>query len=314
MQKTDGGIDQLDFRSLRMLKLVLDTRSVTKAGEALGISQPAASRVLAQLRRVLGDPLLVRGRQGSTLTPRAESLVPLVTEALQAIATLFAQETFEPKSATVTFRVATTDHGAAAVLAPLVQRLATLAPNITVNVAPWSDQTLDELETGKLDVALDSESDLPENFHFRALFQDRYACLVRRDHPVLHSLRHDGSLNPKAAALYPQIILLYPVGNQLKGDDVLALLGHPAERIAMRTPYFTSAPLLLSGTDNMILLPARLGKTLTRSAPVTMIRLHAATEFDYRLIWHERTQRDIGMSWLRAQIYELFSGVGAAEK
>jgi DNA-binding transcriptional LysR family regulator len=314
MQKTDGGIDQLDLRSLRMLKLLLDTRSVTRAGEALGISQPAASRVLAQLRDILDDPLLVRGRQGSTLTPRAESLASLVEEALHAVATLFARETFEPTSATVTLRVATTDHGAAAVLVPLVQRLATLAPKITVNVAPWSDQTLHDLETGKLDLALDAESDLPENFHFRALFKDRYACLVRRNHPVLKSLRRDGSLNPKAAAPYPQIILLYPVGNQLKGDDVLALLGHPAERIAMKTPYFTSAPLLLSGTDNMILLPARLGETLTRLAPLAMVPLHADTQFGYRLIWHERTQRNLGMSWLRAQIYELFSGIGSADK
>ena len=314
MQKTDGDIDQLDFRSLRMLKLLLGTRSVTRAGEALGISQPAASRVLAQLRQVLGDPLLVRARQGNTLTARAKSLEPLVTEALNALSTLFAKEIFDPKSAAFPFRVATTDYGAAAVLAPLVQRLAASAPNITVEVAPWSDQTLNDLETGKLDVALDAESALPENFHLRPLFKDRYACLVRRNHPVLLSLRRDGSLNPKAAARYPQIVLLYPVGSQLKGDDVLALLGHPAKRIAMRTPYFTSAPLLLSGTDNLILLPTRLGKAFTRSTPVVMVPLHADTQFGYRLIWHERTQKDTGVGWVRAQVYELFSGVGAAEE
>lgn len=42
-------LEKLDFRSLRLLKILLDTESVTKAGEALSISQPAASRVLAQL-------------------------------------------------------------------------------------------------------------------------------------------------------------------------------------------------------------------------------------------------------------------------
>jgi DNA-binding transcriptional LysR family regulator len=314
MQITDGDWDKLDLRSLRMLKLLLDTRSVTKAGVALGISQPASSRVLAQLRNTLGDPLLVRGRHGNTLTPRAESLKPMVTEALRAISALFAQEVFEAKSARLTLRVAATDHGAAVVLAPLVQQLGTLAPNVTIDVSPWSAQTLSELETGRLDLALDVETELPENFHFRALFRDRYACLVRRDHPVLGSLRRDGSLNPKAAALYPQIVLLYPVGSQLEGDDVLARLGHPAERIAMRTPYFTSAPLLLSGTNNLILLPTRLGETLTKSAPVAMVPLHADTEFGYRLIWHERTQRDSGMGWVRTQLYRLFSGVGIKDQ
>lgn len=75
----------------------------------------------------------------------------------------------------------------------------------------------------------------------------------------------------------------------------------------MRTPYFTSAPLLLSGTDNLIMVPTRLGETLTKSAPVVMVPLHADTQFSYRLIWHERTQRDIGMGWVRTQIYKLCS-------
>lgn len=118
MQITDGALDKLDFRSLRMLKLLLDTRSVTKAGEALGISQSASSRVLAQLRNVLGDRLLVRSRHGNTLTSRAELLRPMMTEALRAISTLFAQEVFEAKSAKLTLRVAATDNGAATVLAP----------------------------------------------------------------------------------------------------------------------------------------------------------------------------------------------------
>jgi len=307
MQITNDAWEKLDVRSIRMMKLLLDTRSVTKAGEALEISQPAASRVLAQLRNVLGDPLLVRGRHGNTLTPRAESLRPMVTEALRAISTLFAEEVFEAKSARLTLSVAATDNGAAAVLAPLVQHLSTFAPNVTIDVLPWSAQTLSDLETGRLDLALDVETKLPENFHFRSLFRDRYACLVRRNHPVLDSLRRDGSLNPKAASIYPQIILLYPVGGQLEGDDVLARLGHPAGRIAMRTPYFTSAPLLLSGTDNLIMLPTRLGETLTKSAPVVMVPLHADTQFGYRLIWHERTQRDIGLGWVRTQIYNLCS-------
>src|SRR5450631_1797652 len=140
MQITNDAWEKLDVRSIRMMKLLLDTRSVTKAGEALEISQPAASRVLAQLRHALGDPLLVRGRNGNTLTPRAESLRPMVTEALHAISTLFAQEVFEAKCARLTLRVAATDNGAAAVLAPLVQQLSTLAPNVTIDVSPWSAQ------------------------------------------------------------------------------------------------------------------------------------------------------------------------------
>ena len=246
MQKVDKWLDELDLRSLRMLKALLETRSVTKAGEALAISQPAASRVLAQLRHVFHDPLLVRGRHSGTLTPRAESLRPKAMAALQALSALLDPEVFDPARIERTVRVATTDHGAAVVLAALAQRIAAMAPGITLEVAPWSARTLTELETGRLDLALDAETILLQKFHLKVLYQERYACLVRNDHPVLRALRADGSLDPGTAATYPQVLLLYPVGDQLKSDNVLERLGYPPQRIAMRTPYFASAPLLLA--------------------------------------------------------------------
>ena len=300
-------LDKLDVRSLRMLKILLETGSVTKAGEALSIGQPAASRVLAQLRLALEDPLLVRGRHGNTLTPRAKALRPVVSQALDLVSTLLSQRPFEPQNADLTLRIATTDYGAATVLAPLVQQLASSAPNIRIDISSWNTQTLSKLEDGQLDFALHSESNLPENFHHRILFTDNYACLVRHGHPLSKKRRRDGSLDPKAAALFPQIMMLYPEGDRLASDDVLKRLGYPSRRIVMSTPYFTSAPLLVSGTDNLILLPSRLGETLTKSAPVTLIALHADTDFEYRLIWHERTQKDQGRSWIRTQIYNLFA-------
>lgn len=305
MQKTDVTLDKLDIRSLRLLKNVLDTRSVTRAGEALRISQPAASRVLSQLRKTLGDPLLVRGRQGNTLTPKGEELLPMVTVALEAVSALFERIVFEPSTARLTVRIATTDHGATVVLAPLVQALARLAPGLTLEVAPWSAQTLADLESGRLDLALDAESPLPENFHFRTLYKERYACLVRNNHPLLDKLRKDGSLNPALAATFPQVVLLYPVGDRLEGDDPLALLGYPAERVAMRTPYFTSAPVLLACTDHVVLLPSRLGRVLAESAPLAVIPLHGDTPFEYRLVWHERTQKDDALTWLRTEVYKV---------
>jgi DNA-binding transcriptional LysR family regulator len=305
MQKMNACFENFDLRSLRMLKQLLDLKSVTKAGEALGLSQPAASRVLSQLRIMLGDPLLVRGGQGNTLTPRGEELRPAVAEALSSISVLFEREVFAPSTAKLIIRIATTDHGATVVLSPLVKMLGTFAPGITLEVTPWNAQTLHELETGRLDLALDSESRLPENFHARTLYRERSVCLVRQGHPLLDGRRKDGSLDPALASTYPQIVLLYPVGDRLEGDDPLARLGHPSQRIALRTPYFTSAPMMLTHTDHFMILPSRLGRVLADSAPLALIPLRGETPFAYRLIWHERTQKDDGMEWLRTQMYRL---------
>jgi len=272
-----------------------------------GLSQPAASRVLAQLRITLGDPLLVRGRQGNTLTPRGEGLQPAVGEAMRSISALFEREVFAPSTAKLIVRIATTDHGATVVLSPLVKMLGTFAPGITLEVTPWNAQTLHELETGRLDLALDSESRLPENFHARTLYQERSVCLVRQGHPLVDGRRKDGSLDPALASSYPQIVLLYPVGDRLEGDDPLARGGHPSLRIALRTPYFTSAPMMLTHTDHFMILPSRLGRVLADSAPLALIPLRGETPFPYRLIWHERTQKDDGLRWLRTRMYQLLN-------
>ena len=71
----------LDLNLLVALDALLSERSVTRAAQRVGLSQPGMSNPLARLRRLLNDPLLVR--QGATLVPtaRAETLIGPVHEA-----------------------------------------------------------------------------------------------------------------------------------------------------------------------------------------------------------------------------------------
>jgi DNA-binding transcriptional LysR family regulator len=135
--------DGLDLRSLRFLARLLETVSVTRAGEACRLSQPAASRVLARLREILGDPLLVKGRQGQhVLTARAESLRPAVARAEAALDRVFGQERFDPAEARRVFNVGATEY-AMTVLAPdLMRRVQGQAPHCTLHFHPPGSGTL----------------------------------------------------------------------------------------------------------------------------------------------------------------------------
>ena len=77
-----GGVD---LNLLVALDALLSERSVTRAAHRVGLSQPGMSNALARLRRLLGDPLLVR--RGAVLVPtaRAEALAGPVREALELI-------------------------------------------------------------------------------------------------------------------------------------------------------------------------------------------------------------------------------------
>jgi len=87
-------ITQIDIYALECLHLVVKERSVTRAGDKLGISQPSMSNVIARLRRVTGDPLIIRGPDGMTPTPFAEALVTTVGGLAVAVPAVMAYNLF----------------------------------------------------------------------------------------------------------------------------------------------------------------------------------------------------------------------------
>lgn len=64
-----------DVKLLTLFDVLYRTRSVTRAAEQLGLSQPTASIWLGRLRDQLGDPLFVRTPAGMSPTPRADTLI-----------------------------------------------------------------------------------------------------------------------------------------------------------------------------------------------------------------------------------------------
>lgn len=296
MRRTNSDTAPLEPRALRLLDRLLETASVTRAGEALGLSQPAASRAVAALRRALGDPLVVRTAKGYVPTARGLALRGPVAEALAALARVSAPAAFDPMHATRTFRLATTDYGAGTVLARLGPLFAASAPRARLEAQAWTDTTLADLEGGTLDAALYADAPLPPDFHARDLFQDDYVVLAPKDHPAS---RATGHARLDALNRARRVVILYPDGRRLAADDVLGDLGAPEEHVAIRTPYFASAPALLSGGGLILALPRRAARALIADADLAVLPLPAAPRFTYRLIWHARAQRDPAHRWLR---------------
>ncbi len=303
MHKTDGGLDSLDLRALRLLASILETRSVTRTAEAFGLSQPATSRALEQLRRAVGDRLVVRVSTGGALTPRAQALVPLVKDAIEAVGRVFAPSTFDPATAEAVVRVATTDYGAAVVMAPLAAHLAQAAPGVCIEVVPWGADTLAGLEGGQLSSALYADGDLPNDFHTRDLFEEGYSCLLRSEHPALALLGESGSTAAEVLGGYARAVMMFPDGRRTLVDDVMSrLTATPDGRATLRTPYFLSGPLALQHSDIVMCIPSRAARLLARMGELACVDLPEAAGFTYRLVWHERSHTDPLHVWMRKAV------------
>lgn len=82
--------EDLDVQSLRIVRAIADTGTITAAAESLGYSQPAVSQHVRRLERRLGTALLERRGRGVRLTEAGQVLArhgATVTAALDAAAT-----------------------------------------------------------------------------------------------------------------------------------------------------------------------------------------------------------------------------------
>ena len=170
----------VDLNLLVALDALLAERSVTRAAERVGLSQPGMSNTLARLRKLFGDPLLVR--EGLTLvpTPRAESLRQPVADALSLIQhALDDRPGFDPATDPATFTVSCSDYSLLMLIGPLVRRLAAAAPGLTIQVLPRAPDPVRLLRDGDADLVIEPVEIMPEvTLPSLRLFADRWICCV----------------------------------------------------------------------------------------------------------------------------------------
>jgi len=75
-------IAAFDLNLLKVFDALWRERSVTRAGDRVGLSQPAVSAALNRLRQACNDQLFIRHGNDMVPTPRAESLADPIRAAL----------------------------------------------------------------------------------------------------------------------------------------------------------------------------------------------------------------------------------------
>ncbi|HEX6744864.1 MAG TPA: LysR family transcriptional regulator, partial [Solirubrobacteraceae bacterium] len=170
----------LDLNLLVALDALLSERSVTRAAQRVGLSQPGMSNALGRLRRLLDDPLLVR--QGSTLVPtaRAEALIGPVQEALEIIRrALDVPAGFDPATDRRSFRLSCSDYSVLMVIGPLVRALAAEAPGVLVEVLPRLADAGRALLNGDVDLVIEPPEIMGDtDLESLRLWDDRWECCV----------------------------------------------------------------------------------------------------------------------------------------
>lgn len=295
-------IKGLDLNLLKALDALLDERSVTRAADKLGLTQPAVSGMLNRLRESFGDPLFVRTQRGIVPTLRATQLAGPLKKVLGDVEGLLQPTVFDPKSAEFTVSIAATDYALHAVVLPFVPQLRTLAPGIRLAVRPIEEQQIQtQFEKGVLDLALMTPESAPLDLHSRHLFDETYVCTLRMDHPEAGR----DMMDLDRFCELDHALVSYS-GDRFWGvtDDALAVVGRE-RRVVLSVTSFLILADLLRETDLVAVVPSRLVQRVNGLATVDPpIPIPGFTKV---AVWHERTHHDPGHRWVRAVLFETFN-------
>jgi DNA-binding transcriptional LysR family regulator len=290
MQNTDDKFPDLSL--LPALDALLETASVTRAGELIGLSQPAMSRVVAKLRAQFNDPLIVRIGARSQLTPRANALrLPLKTILEQAVE-LTTPARFDPQTTHKQFTLAIPDVVAAILLPSLRAAIGVCAPNCKLVIAPWPGKDADK---SHFDLAIATDPKIFPNFRIEPLYDD---------HDVL-AFRSADSAPSTMEALRRAHVGVTPTGiTRDLADDWLADEGH-SRVISIVVPHYLQALNLVAHSDLLAILPSRLVQKLGAGLGVAGVELELPQTPDrYWLLHPAHLTSDPANQWIRRLMHK----------
>lgn len=293
----------VELRHLSILEEIYKTHSVTKAAANLGLSQPAISIALAQLRRHFNDPLFVRTSEGMKPTPHLQQMLKPLREALQLIdQTVGRQAQFDPARSDRVFRICMADLGNIIILPKLMAHLREHAPGVRLETIPFSADTPRQLEFGEADIAIGVPARLQAGFFQQRLFREDFVCVVRKDHPRIKS-----QLTLKQFRAENHILVTTPWTSHWIVEKAMEKMGVHGN-IVLRVAGFLGLPQLVADGDLVVTVPRRVGAEFSASGQVKLFPAPVGLpSYIVTQHWHERYHHDAPTKWLRGAISALFS-------
>jgi DNA-binding transcriptional LysR family regulator len=291
----------VNLNLLPVLQALLREESVSRAAEAVGMSQPAVSNALARLREAMGDDLLVQTGRTMTLTPRARQLVASVDEICRGLEALWRTPDFDPATLQRKFVISTTDYGPI-LIAPRVRSvLATDAPGVSmqfvdVPIAPTSGVSAFPIDLMISPRFVFERLDASQ-VRFMPLFHDEMAVVVSADHRLAGLDRPA----PEEFEGEPQVVFDYPLGSASARDMAPTMFGAPiAGDTIISVQHFSVLPFMAVLTGAVVIAPRRLTELMGAFLPLHIIEEpEPRARVEMCLGWSARLDGDPAHIWFR---------------
>lgn len=294
---------RVDLTMVATLKAMLDTGAVSKAADALGVTQPSVSQNLRRLRSYFDDELFVRS--GNTLqpTPRAIALAPVVSRLMRDIDVISQPPVdFDPSVANREFIICMSEIAEFIVLPRLAAAFARQAPRCSIRGlrVPQSQLRI-ALERGEVDLAAGTLVGADRSLRQRRLGEYSVICLVSaRGRWADAPLTREGYTESRHVAVQRITDSVDPISDRLRLKGI-----HRSVALSVASEFVAASAV--AGADLICTVSRQVGKHLSPLFPIKVRPLpFQLGDLVTRLIWHERFHKDPSHIWLRKIVVDAY--------
>lgn len=295
-----------DLNLLRVFDALMRERSATRAGDMVGLSQPAVSNALNRLRHALNDELFVRRGNDMVPTPRAEAIAERVRDALMQIEqTIAGDARFDPASAERVFTLFGSDIFSIQTMPALAERFAGLAPGIALRLLDSASGDVERLlRDNVIDAALERPLDMPDWVSRQLLFRSPFVVIAACGHREIRKagVKPGTKLPLKLFCGLPHA--LRSIDGSMSGttDDALRKAG-ATRRVMLALPHFHAIGLAVAQGRLIAVVPVQFAEAMAKELDVVMYQPPVPLPVpEIRMYWHKRHDKNPAHCWLRDEI------------
>ncbi len=296
----------IDLNLLYIFEALMETRSVSRASEKLGITQPSMSYALAKMRVAFSDPLFIRVKNEMQPSMRAVEMAAQVSQILNlARGGLYQPASFDPSTCTRVFTLGMTDIGETAYLPHLVEELGKIAPLAKIRtVSPILERREQGLESGAVDLLVGYFPDVKnaEVIQQRLMRTSGFIGVARKGHPAVHqgTLALDDFIRARHIAVRTEGRSQEMVERAMSAAGI-------SRNVVVTVPTYLSLLTVVPATDLISVVPKDFAMAMSHQWNVTPFELpFPCPSVEVLQLWHRRSHEDAAFRWLRDMMRRLF--------
>lgn len=298
----DSNLLRFNATQLVVLKSLLNTRSVSLTADELNISQPAASRALAQLRDAFDDELFYRTKNGLYPTAKAEALEQQVRDHVESLSRILGSGSFDPYLDERNFKIAVNDAFVYTLLPKLMRNISLNTPNVTLESASLDEELFQNLATGQVDFAF-GEKEIAEadsRLEFIPIMKSNYAGVCRDRHPlVMRPITPERFLEQRHGQFSSRAQKTEVMGDVFLEASKTRKIAFRGFRLPVMLEAIAEGDIIITCTEVLADQLASDDRLVKFKLPFEMNTITLG------IIYHNRSASDPSMQWLISEIRAL---------